>query len=286
MASNIDPQSSVYKRVSKCIANIIRFHRANASKEGLVPQVIVYCYRLRHRWSPKAQSYSQIQKEEVLRRVLDQMIQVSRITLVLSLFGLFLRIQVHILVEVSQIDISSGRNLSATVEKRYILNPSFEAESCGPGASCDDLLISGMFRSNQQSFEAGVTTPNNLFSREYVSMKELEPNASRFLSPVNTNILGSSSEIPSTKRRRTSDDNGISSDMESSQSGNENEADSETLVVATPATLPVETESRSSEITRSNEAQTNAEKLAHEVSTRCYRGVHHSNILRLPIFLG
>lgn len=77
MAKSVDTQSSTYKRVSRCLASIIRFHRANASKEGLCPQVIISCYRLRHRWSPKAQFYAQLQKEDFVRRVLDQMIEVS-----------------------------------------------------------------------------------------------------------------------------------------------------------------------------------------------------------------
>lgn len=83
MASTIDVQSPAYKRVSKCIASMIRSHRANASKEGLCPQVIISCYRLRHRWSPKAQTDAQLQNEEFVKRVLDQMIEVSFVKLMI-----------------------------------------------------------------------------------------------------------------------------------------------------------------------------------------------------------
>ncbi|KAI9645506.1 SWI/SNF chromatin-remodeling complex subunit [Ciborinia camelliae] len=223
----------------------MRFHRSNASKEGLCPQVIISCYRLRHRWSPKAQSYAQLQKEEFVRRVLDQMIEV------------------HMLVKVSQSDTPSARNLPATVEQSYILGPNCETESCNPGESCDDLLSSEIFRPNQVVFDSSLA--DNI-AREYVSMSELEPNASRFFSPTNTNILGSSTEVQSNKRRRLSGTNGSSSILESSNMGKENQVSSQspTIVSSAPSHHQGQSMSRNSEL--ANETQANAAKLAQEVA--------------------
>ncbi|RAL60389.1 hypothetical protein DID88_000165 [Monilinia fructigena] len=248
MAKTVDTQSSTYKRISRCLASIIRFHRANASKEGLCPQVIISCYRLRHRWSPKAQFYAQLQKEDFVRRVLDQMIED------------------HMLEEVSQTDKPSGRNLPATVEPSYILNSNCETESCKQGESCDDLLSTGIFGPNQVVFDSSLATPSNI-GREYVSMSELEPNAARFFSPANTNILGSSNEVPSNKRRRISGVNGSSSGVDSSNSGKENQVNLQSSSVASSAlTHQVESAPRSPEVIGSNEANSNSEKLAQEVA--------------------
>ncbi|QSZ33662.1 hypothetical protein DSL72_005230 [Monilinia vaccinii-corymbosi] len=248
MAHSVDTQSSTYKRVSRCLASIIRFHRANASKEGLCPQVIISCYRLRHRWSPKAQFSAQIQKEAFVKRVLDQMIED------------------HMLVEVSHTDKASARNLPATIEQSYILDSGSETESCRPGESCDDLLNAGMFASNQVVFDSSLATSNNM-AREYVSMSELEPNASRFFSPTNTNILGSSTEVSSNKRRRISGLNGSSSGVNSSNRGKENQVNLPSSTVLSSALKhQVEPASQSSEAMISNETQSNAEKLAREVA--------------------
>ncbi|KAJ8070821.1 hypothetical protein OCU04_001182 [Sclerotinia nivalis] len=249
MATNVDTHSPLYNRVSRCIASIIRFHRANASKEGLCPQVIISCYRLRHRWSPKALSHPQSQKEEVVRRILDQMIEV------------------HMLVKVPQKTAPSGRNLPATIEQSYVLDPTCETESCRPGESCDDLLISNVFRPNQVMYDSSLATPNSIISREYVSMSELEPNASRFFTPTNTNILGSSTEVQGNKRRRTSGTNGGRSAMEQSNSEKESHVNSQPLTMVSPAGRNhVEPGPQSSEVSGSNETQLNAEKLAHEVA--------------------
>ncbi|CAD6447029.1 26bff764-6e7e-4804-a9d2-98259c1cd7f7 [Sclerotinia trifoliorum] len=249
MATNVDTHSPLYNRVSRCIASIIRFHRANASKEGLCPQVIISCYRLRHRWSPKALSHPQSQKEEVVRRILDKMIEV------------------HMLVKVPQKTAPSGRNLPATIEQSYILDPTGETESCRPGESCDDLLISSVFRPNQVMYDSSLPTPNSIINREYVSMSELGPNASRFLIPTNTNILGSSTEVHGHKRRRNSAVNGGSSAMERSNNEKESQFNQQSLTMVSPAGRnQVERGPQSCEVNGSDETQSNAERLAHEVA--------------------
>ncbi|KAA8574668.1 hypothetical protein EYC84_003918 [Monilinia fructicola] len=188
-------------------------------------------------------------KEDFVRRVLDQMIED------------------HLLEEVSQTDKPSGRNLPATVEPSYILNSNCETESCKPGESCDDLLSTGIFGPNQVVFDSSLAAPSNI-GREYVSMSELEPNASRFFSPANTNILGSSTEVPSNKRRRISGVNGSSSGgLDSSNGGKENSVNLQSSSVASSAlTHQVESAPQSSEVIGSNEANSNAEKLAREVA--------------------
>lgn len=167
------------------------------------------------------------------------------------------------LVKVSQTDTPSARNLPATREQSYILDSNCETESCRPCESCDDLLSSGMFVSNQVVLDSSLATPLNI-SREYVSMSELEPNASRFFSPTNKNILGSSAEVSSNKRRRISGVIGGSCDVEPSNSGKENEVSSQSsnTVSSAPRYHQEEPDSRSP-----NEIQSNAEKLANEAST-------------------
>lgn len=249
MATDVDTHSTLYNRVSRCIASIIRFHRANASKEGLCPQVIISCYRLRHRWSPKALSHPQSQKEEVVRRILEQMIEV------------------HMLVKVPQKTAPSGRNLPATIEQSYILDPACETESCKTGESCDDLLNSSIFRPNQLMYDSSLARPNSITSREYVSMSELEPIASRFFIPTNTNILGSSTEVHSNKRRRTFGVNGGSSVMEQSNSEKQSQVNPQSLtMVSSAGRNQVGRGSQSSDVSGSNETQSNAERLAHEVA--------------------
>ncbi|KAF7943022.1 hypothetical protein EAE96_010968 [Botrytis aclada] len=252
MASPLDTNSPLYKRVSRCIASMIRFHRANASKEGLCPQVIISCYRLRHRWSPKALSSAQLQKEELVKRILNQMIEVN------------------ILVKTTPRDTPSGRNLPATIEQSYVLIPDYETESCRPGESCDDLLssgISGAHQANQVVFDTSIGTPNSIISREFVSMSEVEPDASRFFFPTNINTLGSSNAIQSNKRRRTSNNNDSSRGIDQPNSGEENQASSQLLnVVPSSASHMVEKGSQSPETIISNETQSNAEKITQEVA--------------------
>ncbi|KAF7927948.1 hypothetical protein BELL_0066g00230 [Botrytis elliptica] len=249
MASPLDTDSPLYKRVSRCIASMIRFHRANASKEGLCPQVIISCYRLRHRWSPKALSSAQLQKEELVKRILNHMIEAN------------------ILVKIPPKDTPSGRNLPATVEQSYILIPDYETESCRSGESCDDLLSSGISGANQVVFETSVAAPNSIRSREFVSMSEVEPDATRFFFPTNTKILESSTAIQSNKRRRTSNNKDSSRGIERSDVGEENQASSR-LLAAVPSSIShrVESGSRSLQTVVSNETQSNAEKIAQEVA--------------------
>ncbi|ATZ47120.1 hypothetical protein BCIN_02g04370 [Botrytis cinerea B05.10] len=243
MASPLDTNSSLYKRVSRCIASMIRFHRANTSKEGLCPQVIISCYRLRHRWSPKALSSAQLQKEELVKRILNQMIEAN------------------ILVKIPEKDTPSGRNLPATIEQSYVLIPDYQTESCRPGDSCDDLLSSGISEPNQVVFGTSLATQNSIISREFVSMSELEPDASRFFFPTNINILESSTTIQNNKRRRTPNTNDSSRGIEQSNNGKENQASSELLtVVPSSVSHRVESGSQSPET-----AQSNAEKIAQEV---------------------
>ncbi|KAF5876265.1 putative swi-snf complex subunit protein [Botrytis fragariae] len=249
MVSPLDTDSPLYKRVSRCIASMIRFHRANASKEGLCPQVIISCYRLRHRWSPKALSSAQLQKEELVKRILNQMIETN------------------ILVKIPPKDTPSGRNLPATIEQSYVLIPDYETESCRPRESCDDLLSSGISRANQVVFGMSVTTPNSIISREFVSMSEVEPDATRLFFPTNTSILKSSTAIQSNKRRRTSNNNGSSHGMERSNSGEENRASSQSLT-AVPSFVShrVKSGSQSPETIVSNKTQSDAENIAQEVA--------------------
>ncbi|KAF7899272.1 uncharacterized protein EAF01_008485 [Botrytis porri] len=249
MAIPLDIDSPLYKRVSRCIASMIRFHRANASKEGLCPQVIISCYRLRHRWSPKALSSAQLQKEEIVKRILNHMIETN------------------ILVKIPPKDAPSGRNLPATIEQSYVLISDYETESCRPGESCDDLLSSGISEANQVVFGASVATSNSIISREFVSMSEVEPNATRFFFPTNTNTLEPSTAVQSNKRRRTSNNSDSSRGTERSNIGEENQANSQ-LLTAVPSSVNhrVESGSQSPETVASNETQSNAEKIAQEVA--------------------
>ncbi|TEY61604.1 hypothetical protein BOTCAL_0166g00090 [Botryotinia calthae] len=261
MASPLDTDSSLYRRVSKCIASMIRFHRANASKEGLCPQVIISCYRLRHRWSPKALSSAQSQKEELVKRILHQMIEASRIYLMLFTETCSDKTkQANILVKIPPKDTPSGRNLPATIEQSYVLIPDYQTESCRPGESCDDLLSSGISVPNQVVFGTSFATPNSVISREFVSMSELEPDASRFFFPTNINILESSTAIQSKKRRRAPNTNDSSSGIEQSNSGKENQDSSQLLTVVPSSVSHLELGSQSPET-----AQSNAEKIAQEV---------------------
>lgn len=178
-------------------------------------------------------------------------------------------------MEVSQADAPSTRSLSTTIEQRYFLNANVEAESCRADQSCNDMLSSWISVPGQIVFDASLPSSSNT-DRRYVSMSELEPNASRFFSPANTNIniLGSSTQASSRKRRRTSGLYNNSSRMGLSSSEKVNQANPQSLAIALSAhgLHQGELGPRSLEAVL-NKTQSDAEKLANEVgaprATQC-----------------